>query len=285
MSDTDLSWAKPVMRIGYAGRGLVYLAVGGFSLFSIWRGGDAEGTNSALQTLETTPGGNILLVLIGAGLIAYMVWRIVDCIWDLEDYGTEAKGIVARIGMLVTGVIHGALGVLALSIIFASGGAGGGEGSFTGRMLEQIMSAPGGRWAVGIAGLVILGAGLYYLHKAWSEKYREELRANSFTMKWNPALKAGVAAQGVSIAIIGGLVISAALHADGSEAGGMGTAFDWLGEQVYGQILVTLLCIGLLGFALFCFTNAAYRIIPKIADDGVESLGRRLKAKAEAAAA
>ncbi len=42
MSQHDLSWSIPVMRAGYAGRGLVYLAVAGFSLYAVWRGGQAQ---------------------------------------------------------------------------------------------------------------------------------------------------------------------------------------------------------------------------------------------------
>jgi hypothetical protein len=40
----DFAWALPFMRAGYAGRGLVYLVVGGVSLWSVYRGGQAEGT-------------------------------------------------------------------------------------------------------------------------------------------------------------------------------------------------------------------------------------------------
>lgn len=35
MSQTDVSWPVPVMRSGYAGRGLVYLDVALLSLWSI----------------------------------------------------------------------------------------------------------------------------------------------------------------------------------------------------------------------------------------------------------
>ncbi|EAR50998.1 hypothetical protein OG2516_03318 [Oceanicola granulosus HTCC2516] len=283
MSKTDLSWAVPVMRAGYAGRGLVYVVVAGFSLWAIWRGGQAEGTGTALQSLETTTGGGVVLVLIVLGLLAYMVWRLVDAFWDLEAYGTDGEGMVARTGMVVTGLIHGAIGVGAAAILFGSGSGGGGSSATT-RWLEELMSQPGGRWAVGIAGLVTIGAGLYYLHKAWKETYRKELRASRFTTRWNGLLKAGVAAQGVVVLIVGGLILSAALSSNASEAGGLGSAFGWLYEQAYGRILVTLLCVGLLMFALFCFVNAAYRIVPKVAGDDIETLGHSLKAKARAAA-
>ena len=56
MREDPLAWTVPVMRAGYAGRGLTYLVVAGFSLWAIWHGGQAQGTGSALAQLETTTG-------------------------------------------------------------------------------------------------------------------------------------------------------------------------------------------------------------------------------------
>lgn len=283
MVQSDFSWAIPVMRAGYAGRALVYLVVAGFSLWAIWQGGSASGTSSSLEKLETTTGGGIVLFLIFAGMLCYAVWRIIDAIWDLEAYGSDVEGIVARLGMVTTGVIHGAIGVLAFTLLFTSGAGSGGGSSIT-QGVEAVMSWPGGRWIVGLAGLLTIGAAVYYLHKAWKEKYREHLRANRFTMNWNGALKAGVAAQGVVVGIIGALFVYAAFTANPNEAGGVAEAFSWLNGQPYGRILVAIVCVGLLGFALFCAVNAAYRIVPKAAGDDIETLAHRMKAKAEAAA-
>ena len=281
MAQQDLSWSIPVMRAGYAGRGLVYLAVAGFSLWAIWHGGQAQSTSSALGQLEATWWGGVLLFLIFLGMFAYALWRLIDAIYDLEAYGSDGEGTVARLGMVVTGLVHLGIGILAFSLLFAGGG--GGSGSSIPGAIGWVMQLPGGRWIVGIIGLIVVGAGGYYLRKAWKEEYRQHLRASRFTTRWNPVLKAGVAAQGVVVAIIGLLLIYAAFQAQPSEAGGVGAAFEWLSQQVYGQTLVVAVCIGLLGFAVFCFVNAAYRIIPKVVGDDIETLAARLKAEARAA--
>ena len=277
MSTQSFGWAIPFMRTGYAGRGLVYVVIAGFSLWAIWSGGSAQGTSSALNRLAGTPGGYIVLALIVFGLFAYCIWRILDAGFDLEAYGSDGKGIIARIGMLVTGIVHAALGVAAYAILNGSGGSSsGGMSGITRRALEL----PGGQYIVGAVGICVIGAGLYYLKKAIGEDYREHLRANRFTVNWNWALKAGVAAQGVIVTIVGGFFFIAALTFDPSEAGGMGQVFDWLRSQPFGQAIVVAICLGLLGFSLFCFVNAAYRIVPKAADDDIETLAKRLKAKA-----
>ena len=282
MSQQDLSWAVPVMRAGYAGRGLVYLVVAGFSLYAIWHGGQAQGTSSALAQLEGTAWGAAVLLAIFLGMIAYAVWRWIDAAFDLEEYGSDGEGVVARIGMAVTGTVHLGIGGAAFLLLFTSRGSGG--GSTLTKAVDAVMGWPAGRWLVGAAGLAIVGAGIYYIGKAWKESYRQHLRANHFTTRWNWMLKAGLMAQGAVMLILGGLVIYAALSHNPQEAGGVGQAFAWLRGQPYGRVLVAVLCAGLLGFAVFCFVNAAYRIVPKVVGDDVETLAARAKRKAEEAA-
>ncbi|MGR3572132.1 DUF1206 domain-containing protein [Brevirhabdus sp.] len=283
MSNNDnLAWTVPVMRAGYTGRGLVYLVVAGFSIFSVMRGGSGEGTGTALQSLENSPLGTLGLGLIFLGMLAYAVWRGFDAAYDLENYGQTAKGVTARTGMVVTGAIHLGIGFAALAVLFTSGG---GDESSIARATAKVMSVPAGRWIVALAGVATFGAGLYYLRKAWKETYRDHLVANHFTAQWNPVLKFGVSAQGALIVLIGAFFIYAGFTAQPDNAGGVGKAFTFLAQQPFGKFLVGIICVGLLGFALFCFVNAAYRIVPKVAGDDIETLAARLKSKARRASA
>lgn len=277
MTGQDMGWAITLMRVGYLGRGLVYLAVAGISLYSIWRGGQAQDTSSALGWLENTWGGGAVLFLILVGMLAYAIWRVVDAAYDLEDYGQDAKGVVARVGMAVTGGIHLGIGILAFSLLFGSGGTG--QGSSIPRYVGTVMQWPGGRWIIGLVALVILGAGGYYLRQGWCNEYRKHLRANEFTTRWNPILKAGVMAQGLVIGVIGLLFLFAAWRADPQAAGGVGEAFSWLSNQAYGRLIVIAVCVGLVGFAIFCFVNAAYRIVPKASGPDIRSLADALKSR------
>jgi hypothetical protein len=270
----DIGWAITLMRVGYLGRGLVYLAVAGISLYSIWRGGQAQDTSSALGWLENTWGGGAVLFLILLGMLAYAIWRVVDAACDLEDYGSDAKGIVARLGMVVTGGIHLGIGVLAFSLLFGAGEAG--QGSSTPRYVGTVMQWPGGRWIIGLVAILILGAGAYYLRQGWQNEYRKHLRGNEFTTRWNSILKAGVMAHGLVIGVIGLLFLFAAWRSDPQAAGGVGEAFSWISNQVYGRFLVIAVCVGLVGFAIFCFVNAAYRIVPKASGPDIQSLADAL---------
>ncbi|KII13833.1 DUF1206 domain-containing protein [Phaeobacter sp. S60] len=270
----DFSWAIPIMRTGYGGRALVYLTIAGTSLWSIWQGGGAKGTTEALEWLDGGWGTIVLLAII-LGLMAYAVWRVVDSVWDLEAYGAGIKGLIARTAMVVTGLVHLVMASIAITVLIdhRSGNASGG-GQFT-----QLVSSSADSILLGAVGLMTLGAAGYYLHKAWSENYRTHLKANSITQRLNTLLKIGVAANGVVIGVIGVLIIQAAMFASADNPGGIGSVFDWLREQVFGQILVTALCFGLLGFALFCCINALYRVVPKASDRGTKTLGDALSDK------
>lgn len=270
MADSRLGWAVPLMRLGYAGKGLVYLTVAGVSLWSIWRGGEAQDTGSAFGWLDATPWGAAVLFMILAGMVAYAVWRVLDAAFDLEDYGSAAKGIVARLGMLVTGAIHLGIAAAVFPLLFRWGDAGGDQG--IAGYVGTVMSWPGGRWIIGAVALLIIGAGLHYARQGWTGAYRKTLRANPVTTRVNAVLKAGLIAHGAVVGVIGLLFLFASWRADPDKAGGTGEAFSWLSDQVYGQILVTGICLGLLGFALFCFVNAAWRIVPKVSGPDVRSL-------------
>lgn len=280
MSRDDFTWAIKLMRAGYAGRGLTYLVVAGFSLWAIWRGGQAESTGTALQALESSGWGKVALFLIFVGLVAYAVWRVTCAYHDLEDYGTDAKGLIARAGQVTTGLIHGAIGVGAFLLLFT--GASSGEDSTLAKAAGAVMKWPGGTWLVSFAGICTIGAGVYYLHKALSEKYRRHLIGNEFTANWNWILKAGVLAQGAIVGLIGGFLLYAGLTANPEKASGLGGVWEFLGSQPFGNVIVVAVCIGLLGFALFCFVNARYRIVPKASEKDLTTLAEWLKEKSPA---
>jgi uncharacterized protein DUF1206 len=273
----DLAWSVPVMRVGYAGRGLVYLVLAGFSLYAISRGARPPGAASSLSQLETTRWGTVVLVMICLGAFAFAVWNVVDALYDLENRGADGKGIVARAAKIITAVIYATIGSVAFSLVFT--GDNRGASSSISRWTAAMMNWPGGRWIVGIIGLIIIGTGVVLVVNGWKEKYRQHLQGNQFTMNWNWLLKAGVIARGIVIAIVGMLFAQAALRSNPAKAGGSGKAFSWLVEQPYGQALVAAICVGLLAFALFSFVSAAYRIVPKVPGENIETLASRLASK------
>ncbi len=277
MSDAAPAWVVPVMRTGYFARAAVYTVVGGLAAYAAWQGGSAEGTTGALANLRSQPMGQALLWLIALGLVAYMVWRLFDAMLDLEDYGDDAKGLVARAGLTITGVIHGAIGFSVARLALGGGEGGGGTQSMT----AQVMSLPYGPYIVAGIGIGTIGAGMYYMHKGLAEKYKEHIVVTRTTRRLDPVLKAGCVAEGVAVAIIGGMICYAAATVDPSQAGGMGAVFDQIRVAPFGRVLLGLMGLGLVAFAVENVIEGAYRVIPRRAGDDVMTLAQRARLKAE----
>ena len=58
-------------------------------------GGATTDARGALQTILSEPFGKIALVLIGIGLIGYVLLRLVQALGDPEHRGSDAKGIAS----------------------------------------------------------------------------------------------------------------------------------------------------------------------------------------------
>ena len=280
MPDRAPAWVVPVMRAGYAARGIVYVLVGALAVLAAWHGGQAEGAKGALAGLTGKTWGIALLCVIGAGFFCYAAWRIIAAWMDLERHGSEAKGIVARLAMTVTAVIHAALGVYVIQLLFGSGGGGGGSGSSDSSQehwTAWLLSQPFGRWIVIAIGAVIIAAGIYYGYKGIAEKYKEHLRWTQTIERLDPLCKGGLIAYGLVIAMIGGFLLWAGWTSDPSEAGGLDQAFSTVRNAAFGRVMLGFLGLGLIGFAIENFIEAAYRIVPARAGPDVMTLAARTR--------
>ncbi|MCR8825907.1 DUF1206 domain-containing protein [Pseudosulfitobacter koreensis] len=257
------------MRAGYGARGVIYVLIGGLALFAAWRGGAAEGTQGALATLQNEPLGQTALWCIAVGLGAYMIWRLVDAAMDLEDHGTEAKGIFARLAIAGTGIIHGAIGLSVAGL--AMGGSSGGD-SGAQDWTAKLMQMPMGPTLVAIAAAVVIGAGGYYAYKGLTKKYREHMYNASFTRRIQPVLTFGLVVHGIMLALVGVSLGFAAMNTDPSDAGGLGQALETLRSFAWGRWLLGGAGLGLIGFAVYNFVEARYRVIPQFSDPDAQTL-------------
>ena len=281
MSDQSCpSWVMPLMRIGYLARGGTYVVVGVLACLAAYTGSDAGGTQEALASLRSVPWGLAALWVLAFGLFAYAIWRFLDAAMDLEDYGTDGKGIVARIGLAVSGIIHAGLGVTAFRLATGSGSNSGEGGGGTQTLASWLLSMPAGQWIVAAAGLITIGAGGYYAWKGIAEKYKKHIRSSEWSRKLEPVIKAGLVAHGAVIAIIGGFLIYAGMTANPEQAGGIGKAFDAVRSQPFGQALLWVLALGMIAFAVYCVIEARYRIVPRCADPDIRSMAAKARAAA-----
>jgi hypothetical protein len=80
MNDAGRKWATAVGRFGLLSRGLVFVIIGGFLVLAAVqsRPDEAKGLAGALAAVERAPYGPIVLGIVGAGLVSYGMFQLVE---------------------------------------------------------------------------------------------------------------------------------------------------------------------------------------------------------------
>jgi len=251
---------RVIARCGYVAKGVVYLIVGVLaSLAAAGLGGSSLGTNEAINRLAGQPFGGLMLVLLGLGLFAYAVWRVLQALIDTEDLGHGARAIAARLGFLISGGIYASLALYSFKLLR---NVATGNSSPSGRTAE-LMSHPGGIYLVFALGVGFAGVGLRQMWRAIKRSYLNNWHMIEMSTTQRRLAEAatrwGLSARGVVFVIIGGFLCVAAVRTDPSQAQGLGGALSVLARQPFGPWLLGAVALGLIAYAIYCFVNARFR--------------------------
>lgn len=257
-------WLEPLGRIGFATKGVVYALIGILAFGAATNtGGSTEGTRGAILSFADGPFGQILLGLVTVGFFGYALWRFLEALVDPYDAGSDAKAIARRVGYAVSGLIYLGLAVWCAWLVLGNGGGNAGGGGSAGQeWTAKILAQPFGQLAVGVAGAIVAGVGLYHFYRAYRSSFMKRYRTSSMSAsqrQWVERLgKFGLSARGVAFCIIGGFLIQAALEADPSETRGLSGALDALGAQPYGPWLLGVVALGFVAYGLHCAAQARF---------------------------
>lgn len=262
----DDKWIEKFARFGYVAKGAVYVLIGGFTAAAAFgSGGQKAGKATVLKTIENIPGGTVILAILALGLLGYAVWRFTQAIKDTENAGTDGKGMIKRIGYVISGLMYGFLAYYAIKLITQAGSSGGGSRE---TLTAKLLAQPMGQWLVGLVALGFIIKGIRQIYKAYTGKFKEKVQQSSISAdkkrmftKWG---RFGFYSRGVILLIVGYMFIKAAIQANPSQAGGTQEAFGWIQEQSYGPYLMGLIAIGLIGFGVWSFIQAKYRTMDGI---------------------
>ena len=256
-------WLPPVARLGFAARGALYVVVGARAVRAATgfrhQPTDPQG---ALRTVERQDFGELLLAALAVGLLAYAVWRFAQAWWDLDRKGTSAFALAVRGSILVSGVLHAGLGLTAVGMLL---GFRRGHGNTLRDWVARVLSEPQGEWVVGIAGLATIGVAVAQLRKAWHGHESERLDVSRLpprTGVWVRRLeRSGIAARGVTFALIGWFLVMAAWWRRASEARGLADSLRDLRTRPHGPWLLAAVGLGLAAYGVHSALCARYRRI------------------------
>jgi hypothetical protein len=255
-------WVESLARVGYAAKAILYVTVGYLaSQAALGTGGRVTDTRGALKVVHDASFGRVLLFVVGAGLLGYALWRIVEAVVDPERRGTGWKGLAVRAGFLVRGLAHGALAFTAFR--FALHERTGGGGNQARHWTARAFDLPAGELLVGLAAAYVAGYGVYQFYRAWSPKMERHLQLGELPQdfrRWVLGVsRFGIAARGVVFCLIGLFLMRAALQHDAAEAGGIRESLRTLAGL--GRWPFILVAFGLVAYGVYEMVNARYRRI------------------------
>lgn len=254
----DSRWLARLARVGLAARGLVYVLVAVLALELVFGAHSTEpDQQGAFQTLAQHAAGKAVLWAAVAGFLGYAVWQITEAGWGYRTERRAGRRTAQRIESAGKAAVYIALAVLAIRVLTSGGSHSSGETA-----TAKLLGMTGGRYLVGLGGLVIAAIGAVLAWRGLRTKFAEELRLGQLRPAARSAVvalgKVGYVARGVVYAIVGGLVVAAAVTFDPAKARGLDAALRTLAAQPAGQWLLTATAIGLICFGAYSFADARY---------------------------
>ena len=251
-------------RVGLLAYGVVHLLIAWLALQLAWGGGGGSADQSgAMATLADSPVGKPLLWVVAVGMIALAVWQLAEVLrWrsGLSASGDRRKKAVEKtVKSVAKAVVYAALAVLAIRFATGSGNSSSQQQQQT---TTGVFGWPGGRWWVGLAGLVIIGVGVYHLYKGFSRKFLKQIDLGSAPAGTRRLVEkvglVGFPGKGVALGLVGGLLVYAAVTYDPEKATGLDGAMRTILDAPFGRVLLTLVALGIAAFGAFCFVRARY---------------------------
>lgn len=203
-------------RVGYGARGFVYLSVGVLILLAaVDLIGDAVGTRGALTWLAQRPLGRLWALLIGLGLAAFVMWRVLQAVFDADHEGVSWNGLGTRMSQMFSGLSYAALSVAAFGLMAGAPADPARDGVVQSQArAAAVLALPLGRWLLVAGGLAIFGIGVSNIVKACREDFTEYLACSDrLCRRVAPLARAGHVARGLAYLPLAGLVIMAGLDA------------------------------------------------------------------------
>lgn len=248
---------KVVARVGILAYGITHLIIGVLALqVAFGQGGEQADQTGAFAALAQQPFGQVLLWVLAVGFVAAAVWRGELAIWGYGYVSDHTKLVRKKVVSGVKAVVFVARAVLAGTTATGGGGGGGQQQATAG-----VFGLPGGQFIVGLIGLVVLVVGVVKAVEGWQRKFLDDMDAPSDRHARRVLERVGQVgniAKGVSIGLIGVLLVVAAIRFRPEQATGLDAALKGLAAQPYGPYLLIAVALGLVSYGVFCFFDARY---------------------------
>lgn len=257
-------WIELAARIGYAAQGFIYISLG---LMLLLAAGDLTGTSvsslGVIQVIAKQPFGRVWLILLGLGLIAFVMWRLLQSVFDADRAGRGWRALGLRSGQFVGALIYGALAFSVFRFLDRLHRTSPSEETDQARDVARLLlDLPFGRWMLLAAGLIILAVGASNVVTGIRRDFASTLHCDEETCRRVvPVARAGYVGWGLAYLPLGVFVLLGGLRTSASEVLSFADSLNALERQPGGPVVLGLTAVGVMAFGAFALVEARYRKI------------------------
>jgi len=251
-------------RTGYFAQGFVYLSLG---LILLLAAGDLTGTSvsslGVIQIIARQPLGWIWLLLLGLGLLAFVMWRVLQSVFDADRQGLTLRALGLRSGQFVGALIYGGLAVSVFRFLDSVHRTSPQAETDTARgAASLVLDLPFGRWLLLAAGMTILAVGVSNIVSGFRRDFAAALYCDEETCRRVvPIARAGYVGWGLAYLPLGVFVLLGGLRTRAAEVLSFGESLNALERQPGGSIVLAITALGVMAFGAFAFVEGRYRRI------------------------
>jgi hypothetical protein len=250
---------NPVLRVlaraGYVANGIMHGMIGAIVLIVSFGGRAESDQTGAFRAIAAAPWGFALLWAIAIGLIALAAWHTVAAV--AARRATRAKRVGIPVSEIGQAVVFAAVGVVAAAV--ALGARPSAE-----RTAEDasrgILAVPGGAYLLGALGLGVGSAGIVFVVMGVRRSFRDKVvfPHNGWGHGLSTLGVVGFVAKGIALAIVGVLLVVAAVRVQPDAAGGLDGAVQALLQLPAGPVLGCAVGVGFLAYGVFTVFRARF---------------------------
>ena len=251
-------------RFGLAATGFVYVSVGFLLLASaVGMRGEAVDPHGVLYVLAQQPFGRIWLILIGAGLWAFVGWRVLQAVFDVDREGSTLRGWAVRTGLAFNGLAYAVLAAGVFELLDEVQPRMGAEQLAENQeKAAMLLGLPFGGVALICVGLGIAAVGIGNIANGLVTDFAATLSCSKRVCRWaEPLARIGYVARGLAYLPLALFVTLGGWRARSSEVQTFASALDALQRQPGGAVMLVLTAAGLMAFGAYAFVEARFRRI------------------------
>jgi hypothetical protein len=256
--------AAPVIRVltrlGFAAKGLVTILVGVLALrYSLRKGGGITDQEGAVEWVLRHPFGRWILGVLAVGLAGYAVWMYVAAVLDPERKGKGFQAIAERLGFFTTGIGYTLLAYTAFALLLGRRDVGGTDVK---HVVALVLTPHVGRLVVGLAGVIVMIAGVLQLRLGITGRFRNQLGSDLSRLELGAvdlSGRFGYTTLGILSEMIGWSLVQVAVQYDPSQLDGWRDALWLLSRVGSGRVLLAAAATGLICYGLFFVLQVRYR--------------------------